>query len=405
MIKYLKLIALILTVSCNSSSENPATSKVLPLVFDPTVTLISDEVDTDPYAQFEITGIASDHTIELFLNSSCSGQPIASKVSPGPSLKITSSHLDVGTHTFFIRASLDQLTSPCIATAISYTRNLCPDNYLQVNANPEVGTTEDFCVMKYEAKKVLNTEGSVQHIEPVSQATDSPWTTIPITEAAMACRNLNKDPFTLEGYDLISNAEWMTIAREIESVDVNWSDGVVDEGHLNRGWSALVGADGFSNTAPAPTTDENCVYNTAANTCSNVGLHKFKRTHTLKSGQEIWDFAGNVHEWVSWSITSFDLAFGVFPGSACSTAPSEISVMLAACPQFSANQFAPKSSLLTLANGSGATRGGPATDNAMMRGGSYSAGTNGGIYQVTPNPRSSSVDWAGFRCVYRPPVP
>ena len=72
---------------------------------------------------------------------------------------------------------------------------------------------QDFCVMKYEAKNV----GGVA----TSQASSSPWAYITQYDATMKCRSLG------DGFNLISNDQWMTIATNIANQASNWEDGLV----------------------------------------------------------------------------------------------------------------------------------------------------------------------------------
>ncbi|PIR36898.1 MAG: hypothetical protein COV37_00970, partial [Bdellovibrio sp. CG11_big_fil_rev_8_21_14_0_20_39_38] len=170
----------------------------------------------------------------------------------------------------------------------------CPTGFVPVTGNATLGTS-DFCVMQYEAK---NSGGNA-----VSQATGSPWVSISATTAQSTCEAMTEGGFS-GTFTLISNPEWMTIARDLEGVTTNWSSGTVGTGDLARGWSAATADDGFVNSAVATSTGASCLYNTAANTCGSTGTHKLRRTHQLSNGSEVWDFAGNVWEWVDWSTTA-----------------------------------------------------------------------------------------------------
>lgn len=64
-----------------------------------------------------------------------------------------------------------------------------------------------------------------------SQAAGLPWASMTIDDSQDNCEALGSK------YDLISNPEWITIAREIENNSVNWSSGVVGTGRIPVGHS------------------------------------------------------------------------------------------------------------------------------------------------------------------------
>ena len=106
----------------------------------------------------------------------------------------------------------------------------------------------------------------------VSTANGSPIVHISHTQAKAACEAI--------GARLINNAEWMTIARDVEQVAQNWSSGIVGTGCLFRG-------------------------NVGANTCGYNGADPERGTGRnskakliLSNSAEIWDVAGNVWEHV-----------------------------------------------------------------------------------------------------------
>jgi hypothetical protein len=160
----------------------------------------------------------------------------------------------------------------------------CPTNYVLVPGNSALGTT-DFCVMKYEAKNVNGVA--------TSQASANPWVGIKrgansttADGAWKACKSLGPN------YDLISNSQWQTIARNIESVASNWSNNSSsDANFINRGVDGAISA--------ASTDNDPCPGGTAAN-CSDNTHADFdkKRTHSLSNNQIIWDISSNVWEWV-----------------------------------------------------------------------------------------------------------
>jgi hypothetical protein len=208
-----------------------------------------------------------------------------------------------------IRAvDLAGLTSPAAQgdgwTALSGSTLICPNppapalpTWIKVPADPspEVNTDE-FCIMKYEARK----DGSNR---PESRSIGTPWDNIArgldettANSAWKACKDLGNR------YDLTSNAQWQAIARNIESAQsapghyLNWSnnspaaDNIINYGHSWHSPDSLLAA----------SADDDPCFGTDATNCANSGHADFamKRTHVLSNGEVIWDFSGNAWEWV-----------------------------------------------------------------------------------------------------------
>lgn len=166
----------------------------------------------------------------------------------------------------------------------------CPTGFIPVPGSTTYGT-HDFCVMKYEAKNV----GGVA----TSQADGTPWNNIDWavadTKADSAC----------SGCHLINEAEWMTIAQNVLSVDDNWTNDAgtihqVGVGRIYRGYNDNVPLGGESTGVPlraSSTNDSDGYYLTGNSSPSDQ-----RRTLTLTNGETIWDLAGNVAEWVDQTI-------------------------------------------------------------------------------------------------------
>lgn len=148
----------------------------------------------------------------------------------------------------------------------------CETGYIPVPGDARFGT-DNFCVMKYEAKNVAS--------KAVSQAAGTPWGlnfADSKTRAQGAC----------SGCHLITEREWMTIAANVLSVASNWTGGSVGSGAIYSGHN-----DNSPNSALAASTSDSSGYQgTGNNSPSNQ-----RRTLTLTNGQVIWDFAANVWEW------------------------------------------------------------------------------------------------------------
>jgi prepilin-type N-terminal cleavage/methylation domain-containing protein len=285
------------------------------------------------------------------------------------------------------KAELDELIviNPIVPSPISPEEPPvsidCQDKpgYIKVPGNPLYGTL-DFCVMKYEAKDV----GGVA----TSQASGFPWTFINHSTAITQCQNTG-----LPGSDLITNAESMTIARNIESVPSNWTGGAVGSGGLWRGHS---GNDNPPNSLAA-STDSNPYFGLGV----NPPLLK-KRTHTLSNGEVIWDVSGNVWEWNKDTImgnnkpnydnllgfqewTLFDLGGSYGALSYDLTRPSNPNWTAA---QNNIGKYNP-----------GDFTGGP---YAFIRGGDWDFGDQAGIFALSLNSTRFATQYdIGFRCVIR----
>lgn len=92
------------------------------------------------------------------------------------------------------------------------------------------------CIMRYWAKARNNSTGnidtcpstgcSLDDYTPVSQSSGVSWNYITQPEAKIVCETI--------GAHLITNAEWMAIARDVEQVKSNWSGGSIGSGSLKK---------------------------------------------------------------------------------------------------------------------------------------------------------------------------
>lgn len=157
---------------------------------------------------------------------------------------------------------------------------ICPTGYVEVPGNSTY-STNDFCVMKYEAKDV----GGVA----TSQAASLPWRNINQPTAITECSDLGPK------YHLITNNEWMTIARNVDQVANNWTDNIV--GGSGKIYTGNLGAVPGSLLA-ASTDDNDGYYGTGYSTGADN-----RRTLYLSNNNVIWDLSANAAEMTSTTIT------------------------------------------------------------------------------------------------------
>lgn len=346
-----------------------------------------EEFSTAP--KITIHNATPGHTIKIYNNNNCKGEPLVSGVAVNTSLEITLPYLAPGTHELYSTASTEKYESECSVEKITFTQSECPDNFIKIKANPSVGTFHDFCVMKYEAQVTTINSESVA----VSQASGYSKNSITAEDAFTSCANIPKQEEDPNIYSLISNSEWMTVAREIESVTDNWSSGTVATGTLNIGWNNA------SNTAALrPNMTLGCEYNTGVNLCGNTGAHLNKRTHQLANGEVIWDFSGHLWEWVDWEIDTIPPET-LTPFPTCTVAHLSMSDTLNGCSNLKALMIFPHTPALAKSWAEGQGTINYAQEGIAARGGTFNYAYPG-IYSTLVVASNIYSD-AGFRCVYR----
>ncbi len=330
-----------------------------------------------------VSGVKNGDTVKLFTNNTCTAQ-VAIGVATGSSIDLTTSTLTIGNYTLYAHAiNSVPAASVCSTANVAYQNIFCPSDYIRVIRNTIVGTTNDFCVMKFEAKNVAGVA--------TSQTTSGPWVSINQTNAKAACTALGAR------YDLISNPEWITIAYDVEATASNWDGGVVGTGALFRG---------HTDNSPASALD---VSNTAdpyigtGNTAVQAmgSGREQKRTFTLSNGEVIWDLAGNVWEWTDWTLggalasgpTTCTAAWTEFPSVSCGA--------LAAADYMPGNPAGVVAANYNANYGLGRFYGG--AGGAALWGGFWGGGTDAGAFTlILPLAPSNADTSVGFRCVYRP---
>jgi hypothetical protein len=218
---------------------------------------------------------------------------------------------------------------------------------------------------------------------PVSTVDDLPWRRISATNADLRCAALGV------GYSLVSNAEWMAIAREVELQSVNWTGDSVGSGCLFRGNS------GEGVTGDGNTLGDSCGYN-GADPEEGAG-RDIRAKLTLSNGAEIYDFAGNSSEWADWDMDTVGFQLGP---QTC--AGSLTNLPFVACAELNDSEFQTQNGSYSLFEGVGRFYGG--TGGAAYRGGSSAYTTIAGAFMlILDSSAADTENFIGFRCVWRRP--
>jgi len=180
--------------------------------------------------------------------------------------------------------------------------NNCPEWFIAVPWNKTFSQAW-FCVAKYEMSFAWLTDtdwtdqNSYSYLDNWDQWTvvsakwNSPIAEITQAEAITECTDLWK------WYHLITENQWMTIARNIELESVNWSSLIV--------WNWWIFT-GISNNTTLWCSWTWTTYLPSATAYGSTTWHNicnWKNKLTLSNSQEIWDFAWNVWEHVNKSNT------------------------------------------------------------------------------------------------------
>ena len=268
--------------------------------------------------------------------------------------------------------------------------------WIFVPGDPDYGTN-DFCVMKYEAKCALSDgsacTASITTQSPTSTAANTPWNDIEQYDARTECASLGK------GYHLLTNDEWMTIAANVTNVGSNWSGGVVGAGNLFRGHSdndpaSPCAADSDDSKAYVET---DCTAQAAGGTEGSESTQR--RTMTLSNGEVIWDLAGNLREWVDYfndeeKPTPNDTTYRDYTDvTGTATLPLSDLIPTNAVKSFWVDSWDKNQGVGQARTGADSGGGG------LTRGGGYSGGDRNGIFRMRIDQVSSaSPVTLGFRC-------
>ena len=345
-----------------------------------------------------------------------------------------------------------------IVSAVPQINSKCPDGFILVPNNP-LYQTSDFCVMKYDAK-CADTSSLQVGLQPAggsacsggmkgiaegvyknngkncacvgNKKVVSTSSGFPITFIAESDKTSNnaKSYCQLNGWHLMTNAEWMTIARNVEAVPENWCnrDGtgcgfplgtltkILANGHNDNMGEASASAN--THGALIASNDTEPCYGTTidgSNKCG--GKNSQKRTLMLSNGQIIWDFAGNVWQWIDAEVMRKDQPKS-YTGKKLDTGwkwsdftPGALPTVITdngQIPALGYDSFRPSSPNWNSNNGVGRVyHYSNAQDNnttlyTFIRGGNWRHGYDSGAFTIhmSPTANQENIDDVGFRCVF-----
>lgn len=318
----------------------------------------------------------------------------------------------------------------------SYNNLNCEDipygEWVKIPGNPTLNT-QSFCVMKYEAKATDSSSGNIYNsanqycgysiasgvdcpidgsVNITSKAQEKPLTFINQSEAQALCQNLG------DGFDLISDRQWTTLARDIESNENNWFNNDIYQsfiylGHTDGGSSGLVNNDV---TIEATTNDLDPYYLTGdsevscdgsnnnfvsgEDTITGMGCIGQKRTHITTLGQTIWDLSGNAAEWTRDIVpTGPKTSLGNTGGGFKEWINTTNSTNLTSINYITLNSSNGIGKVLVDVNDPYPSEDSP--NHVLMRGGRFDRGDEAGIFNLMMHvgPSNRYLD-IGFRCTY-----
>ena len=290
-------------------------------------------------------------------------------------------------------------------TSLLALPTIFPNNWIKIPGN-SLYNTSDFYVMQYEAKYAINgrtgsdtttdcrhtasydtydwnkdcTYKANQPTNVISSPYGSPIAGISHTEAKAICTSL--------GAHLITNQEWMTIARNIEQQPSNWTTGIVGTGYLFNGNS------GDNNRGYKAFSDR---YD------SDKGLNRnIRSSHRLSNNNIIYDFSGNVWEHVQ--VDSNDTLLDTLPndGGASGWRWIELSALTTDGDFQSLDELQPSNSSWNANQGIGRiyTNVDLQSDRVLLRGGDFASTSDAGAYATFLSCYAGGSYYnVGFRCV------
>jgi general secretion pathway protein G len=236
-------------------------------------------------------------------------------------------------------------------------------------ANGWINTGLGFCVMQWEAKIQGDNNGNQAYsaaFVPESRSTGTPWVNISQTQAIAECKSI--------GAHLINNAEWMALARDIESVSSNYTSGVLKRGNVG----AVTG--GYDGANP------------------EAGVANPLGTLFLSNGKTINHLSGNVYEWVDYTLSGV----GSQPQDPNLTTWGwqEINDVRDFGNNLGYDNVGPKNTSLDSSTGAGPILyDSTFSGSALVRGGFWVDGSYAGVFALVLNFSASDFfTYIGFRC-------
>jgi len=237
-----------------------------------------------------------------------------------------------------------------------------------------INTGLGFCVMKWEARFDGTTNCTASGC-PISTGASIPIvSSSPYNIFSAGCKAI--------GAHLMNNAEWMALARDIESVGSNWTGGSVGSGVLKRGNSGDTSPGGYNGGV------------------RESGLSSSLAVLTLNNGATINHFSGNVSEWVDYTVSGVS-SRPQNPSNPYGGSQIEFKNIVDWGSYLTYNDVGPKNTSFDSTYGVGRIYYVSSDDNSqtMERGGDYYGWpVTAGVFSVHlyNNPGQGS----GFRCVW-----
>jgi len=271
------------------------------------------------------------------------------------------------------------------------------NNWVWVPGSSLYSTSPGFFVMKYEAKYDKNSDGKGDDATGcvadtgdsydwrdcgsggtlVTTPEGSPIAHITFNQARAECQAL--------GADLITNDQWMTIVRNVDQQTQNWSGGSVGSGCIFRGNTNLDDACGYDGADPEKGTSRNS-----------------KAILSLSTGHQIYDFAGNVWEYVMLDSSGTLIDNQPIYENSDIWQWREYFVLTGYGDFGSWDNLLPSDTGWDSTNGIGTIYHYDGTDpgHVLFRGGSYSSDVGSGVVGLYLGwtPDNAGLDRGGFRC-------